>query len=292
LDKLTFFIVDVFAEKKYGGNQLAVFLNAACLTAADMQSIAHETNFAETSFILSHRETDGGYPVRIFTPDCEVPFAGHPTLGTAYIIHHVLEQESNERINLNLAVGQIPVKYSQDGEFWMKQNPPAFGPFVKPETAAEMLGIMPYDIDKRFPIREVSTGLSSIIVPLNSLDAVKRCRIDPDRYGRFLREDLETNILVFSDQTYKKENTLNARVFSYDSGYPEDAATGSANGNLAAYLLEYGYFSSNRLQYRVEQGYEMNRPSLLKVQASLIDGLFDINVGGSVFLTARGEWYL
>lgn len=290
LDKMPFYIVDVFAEQKYQGNQLAVFMNAGGLSDVDMQCIAHETNFAETSFILSNKKADGGYDVRIFTPDYEVPFAGHPTLGTACIIHKEMENGNSEIVILNLKVGQIPVTFEQGGSLWMKQKAPAFGPHFNPDPIAEILGITRNDIDKRFPVRLVSTGLGSIIVPLNTLDAVKRCRINHEKYRRFLEEESKSIILVFTDQTYHTINTLNVRVFADDTGYPEDAATGSANGNLAAYLLEHDYFSNCDLKYSVEQGYEMGRPSLLQVKAEKAGSQFDINVGGKVILIARGEW--
>lgn len=290
MSKIPFFLVDVFAEHKYQGNQLAVFMNTGGLSDAEMQDIARETNFAETSFILSGKKEDCGYDVRIFTPDFEVPFAGHPTLGTAYIIRTKIEDGRSEKIILNLKAGQIPVTPDKEGFLWMKQNQPHFGKRVSLETIVEVLGITANDIDKRFPVQESSTGLTSVVVPLNSLDAVKRCRISHDRYTRFLKEELNDIILVFTDQTYHSDNTINVRVFANDTGYPEDAATGSANGNLAAYLLEHDYFSSAQLQYNVEQGYEMGRPSLLKVRAEKFGSQFDINVGGKVILTAHGEW--
>lgn len=291
MKSLPFYIVDVFGEEKYQGNQLAVFRNAAGLSKDEMQSMAKETNFAETTFILSDKKVDGGYDVKIFTPDFEVPFAGHPTLGTAYIIHKEIENELSERVNLNLGVGQIPVTFEQAGDIWMKQNPPLFGRTPDVRTISEILGIGIEDIDADFPIREVSTGLPSIIVPLASLAAVKKCKINHGKYEKFLQESTSANILVFCKETYKKENNINVRVFCEDSGFPEDAATGSANGNLAGYLLEYGYFGSTQLQYRVEQGYEMGRKSLLKIKAVKTDSRFDINVGGKVFLISKGKWY-
>ena len=289
-------MVDVFAEEKYQGNQLAVFItedepsDTESLSDAEMQKIARETNFAETSFILSKGKVNGGYDIRIFTPDFEVPFAGHPSLGTAFIIRNEIEKENSESVTLNLKVGQIPVTFGESGYLWMKQKTPGFKSRFNPDTLAEILGITNSDIDKRFPIQEVSTGLGSIIVPLNSLDAVKRCHISHDRYRRFLKEEHNSILLVFTDQTYHSANDLNVRVFANDTGYPEDAATGSANGNLAAYLLEYDYFSHCSLKYKVEQGYEMGRPSLLQVKAEKSGSQFDINVGGKVILTARGEW--
>lgn len=292
MKSITFYIVDVFAEEKYQGNQLAVFRNAVELSKDEMQSIAKETNFAETTFILSDNKVNHGYDVKIFTPDFEVPFAGHPSLGTAFIIYKEIENELSKRIRLNLSVGQIPVTFEQTNDIWMKQNPPRFGQTLDTKTVSEILNISTEAIDTNFPVQEVSTGLPSIIVPLNSLNAVRQCQINHRMYGKFLHEAFSANILVFCKETYKKENNINVRVFCEDSGFPEDAATGSANGNLAGYLLQYGYFNSSQLQYSVEQGYEIGRKSLLKVKASKTGSHFDINVGGKVFLVAKGEWYI
>ena len=123
--KLTFYIVDVFAEEKYAGNQLAVFRNARALSDIEMQRVAKEMNYSETTFILSDEKRDGGYDVRIFTPEKEVPFAGHPTLGTAYVIQREIVKEPIETVVLNLKVGQIPTTFSYSEEhgdvLWMKQ---------------------------------------------------------------------------------------------------------------------------------------------------------------------------
>ena len=127
MSKIPFYIVDVFAEKKYAGNQLAVFREAHSLSGETMQLIARETNFSETTFILQDEPRDGGYDVRIFTPREEVPFAGHPTLGTAHIIRNEILGGKTDALTLNLKVGKIPVTFSQDGYSWMKQIEPEFG---------------------------------------------------------------------------------------------------------------------------------------------------------------------
>jgi len=131
MEKLTFYIVDVFAEEKYAGNQLAVVRDAAVLSNSQMQQIAKEMNYSETTFILSEELREGGYDVRIFTPGAEVPFAGHPTLGTAYVIRQEIIKKPVETVNLNLKVGRIPVTFQDAGEgediLWMKQIEPTFG---------------------------------------------------------------------------------------------------------------------------------------------------------------------
>ncbi len=293
---LTFYIVDVFAERKYTGNQLAVFHGSPMPSSEEMQQIAHEMNYSETTFITSTEPHDGGYDVRIFTADQEVPFAGHPTLGTAYIIQRELIQQAVEKVTLNLQVGQIPVSFSyKDGRpdfLWMQQKPPVFGGTFAAETIAEMLNIDPSDIDDRFPIQTVSTGLPFIIVPLRNLAAVKRCRVNLDKYFSVLRDTKFRALHLFCPETYHVENQLNARMFfgsSYDCS--EDPATGSANGCLAGYLVKHRYFGTDSLDIRVEQGYEINRPSLLLLRAHQAEGeQISVSVGGQVFMVAQGQW--
>ena len=289
----TFYIVDVFAEAKYAGNQLAVFRNAQGLSDEQMQTFARETNFSETTFILSDAERDGGYDVRIFTPVAEVPFAGHPTLGTASVIHEEIIGQPVDRVNLNLKVGQIPVTFDQQAGgdiLWMKQNPPEFGPVLNPTEIAALLRLNEADIDIPFPIQEVSTGIWFLIVPLKSLDAVKQARIDHDRYFAWIKTRHKNGVLVFSPETYDARNDLNVRVFVPCYGVEEDPATGSGNGCLAAYLVKNRYFGAGRIDIRVEQGYEIGRPSLLRLRAEDQGQTIDVNVGGKVVKVAKGQW--
>jgi trans-2,3-dihydro-3-hydroxyanthranilate isomerase len=286
-------MVDVFAETKYAGNQLAVFKNAGGLTAEQMQKIAREINFSETTFILSDRPRKGGYDVRIFTPGAEVHFAGHPTLGTAYVIREEMIQSPVGQVNLNLKVGQIPVTFGgkdEPGVLWMKQNPPQFGPTIDAAQIAPILGLQSSDIDAKFPVCEVSTGLWFIIVPLVGLDAVKRARIDRDKYFAFVAERQAKAILVFCPGAYSPQNNLNVRVFVPCYGVEEDPATGSGNGCLAGYLVQYRYFGSSEINIRVEQGYEIGRPSLIYLQASAKNESIAVHVGGRVIPIARGEF--
>ncbi|MFJ7307461.1 PhzF family phenazine biosynthesis protein [Peribacillus frigoritolerans] len=288
---MDFYIVDVFAEEKYQGNQLAVIIPSRIISTEEMQKIAREINFNETTFILSGKQDNGGYDVRIFTPDIEVPFAGHPTLGTAFIIQKVLENNESKQITLNLKVGQIPVNIEGE-QLIMKQNPPELGTIIPDQDIfTEILQIPNEDIDSRFPIQIVSTGLPAVIVPLCSLDAVNRCKINHNNYQNFIDNVIKANILVFSPETKLKENDLNVRVFLDDTGFPEDPATGSANGNLAGYLIAHNFFESKNIAYRVEQGFQMGRPSILNIQAENSQNSIQILVGGKVFLIAKGEWY-
>jgi trans-2,3-dihydro-3-hydroxyanthranilate isomerase len=287
---LTFYFVDVFAEEKYAGNQLAVIRNAGALSGIQMQRIANEMHFSETTFILSDERRKGGYDVRIFTPAREMPFAGHPTLGTAYVIRHEVLNGAIDKVVLNLKVGPITVTFEKDEEseiVWMKQIPPTFWAFDPAETA-QMLNLDPKEIDGKYPVQEVSTGVPFVIVPLKTLDAVKKVRIDKAKHLEFAKET-QAEILVFCPQTYKRENDLNVRVFVDLFGIPEDPATGSANGCLAGYLSRHRYFGSDVVDARVEQGYEIGRPSLLRLKSKKVKDGIDVNVGGKVVMIATGK---
>lgn len=291
---LIFYIVDVFAEEKYAGNQLAVVREAGNLSEPEMQKIAREMNYSETTFILSEAERDGGYDVRIFTPRQEVPFAGHPTLGTAYVIQREIVQQPVETITLNLKVGQIPVTFNYDqgqaGVLWMKQIAPAFGRTFQPGPVAQALSLDQSEIDDRFPIQEVSTGLPFIVAPLRTLEAVRRAQIVEAKFLALAEPAQAKAILIFCPETYHPQNQLNARVFAGLYGVPEDPATGSANGCLAGYLAKTRYFGAQGVEVRVEQGYEIGRPSLLYLKAEDREDEFDIFVGGRVVMVARGEF--
>ncbi|WP_026574286.1 PhzF family phenazine biosynthesis protein [Bacillus sp. UNC438CL73TsuS30] len=293
MKKINYSIVDVFSQGKYTGNQLAVFKNAGNLSGEEMQQIAKEVNYSETTFILSNVKNNGGYDVRIFTPNEEVPFAGHPTLGTAYIIQNEILAEPADKLMLNFKAGQIPVSFDHQEEvIWMKQNEPSFGQVLEADKVAEVLNIDQEYIDVKYPIQEVSTGLPVIIVPLTSLEAVKKVKINKEKYFELIEYTDAKAILVFSPEAYHPDNDLNVRDFGDYYGIPEDAATGSSNGCLAGYLIKYRLFEKNEIDLRVEQGYEMNRASLLFLKASDADGEISVFVGGRVEKLAQGEWFL
>ena len=284
-----FYLLDVFAENKYSGNQLAVIRVRNPLSDNDMQRIAREINFSETTFILSETPRDGGYDVRIFTPGEEVPFAGHPTLGTAYVIRNEIARDTVDRIVLNLKVGQIPVTFGKDAIAWMKQLEPVFGKTLDRATLAPVLGLKLDEIDARFPIEEVSTGLPHILVPLRSLESLKRARVDRDLYFDLIKNTWAKLIMIFCPEPHEKKNDLSVRMFADAFGIPEDPATGSGNGCLAGYLVKHRYFGKPEIDIRSEQGYEIGRPSLLYLRANEADGKLHIHVGGKSVTVAKGE---
>ena len=293
MSQLKFYIVDVFAEEKYTGNQLAVFRDAADISGDLMQKIAREMHFSETTFILSDKERDGGYDVRIFTPEAELPFAGHPTLGTAFVIQQEILKTKVDKVFLNLGVGQIPVTFEFSGDkvdiLWMKQKAPKFGQTYDREQIANLINIESSAIDERFPVQEVSTGFFSLMVPLKSLEAVKKARINRDLYDAFVDRGGAPGILVFAPETYNKDNHLNIRFFADALGVPEDPATGSANGCLGGYLVKNRYFGTSKIDIQNEQGIEINRPSLIHIKAEDTGDSIEINVGGFVIPVAKSE---
>jgi len=293
LNSPIFYIVDVFAEEKYSGNQLAVFRFIQKLFEKEMQQIAREMNFSETTFILSDEKYKGGYKVRIFTPQTEVPFAGHPTLGTAYIIQREIEKRHVKEVVLNLKTGQIPVVFDNNDKYsdvlWMRQFAPVFGKIFSAKVISKILSIDPKEIDERFPIQTVSTGLPTIIVPLRRLKSVKKARVINSRYLAFTEGNKAKTILIFCPEVYNKENDLNVRFFAGRYGIPEDPATGSANGCLAGYLIRHKYFEKGRLDLKVEQGFEVGRPSLILLKAEEKRKKITVHIGGKVQLIAKGQ---
>ena len=315
---LTFYIVDVFTaedKRKYTGNQLAVVRNARSLTQQEKQGIAKEMHFSETSFILDDKakrgnDVGGGFDVRIFTPGSELPFAGHPTLGTALVIQQEIIKRNVASLCLNLRIGQIPVSISYGrglaSELWMRQINPTFEEVdsnyssSSSRALAKVLGIGEEMFDRRFSPEVVSTGLPVTIVPLKSLNAVKRVRINQPEYSNYVKDREAQGILVFSPETYSSRNHLNARFFAESFGVAEDPATGSANGCLAGYLVKHRYFGNDRLLnqvIRVEQGYEVGRPSLLLLKAreesvgeltAATEPVIRVEVGGGARMVAKG----
>jgi len=263
---IPFYILDVFARERFAGNQLAVFRNAGGLSGGEMQRIAKEMNFSETTFILSDEEKDGGYDVRIFTPAAELPFV------------------------LNLKAGRIPVTFEEGGLTWMRQNEPVFGATLSPEEIAPVLGLAPEEIDERYPVEEVSTGLPFIIIPLKTLESIKRACTVPDLLFDMVRDLEAKQVLVFSRETEEEGARLKVRVFADYLGVKEDPATGSANGCLAGYLVRHRYLGTREIDIAVEQGREVGRPSMLHLRAREAEGgRIQVDVGGNVILVARGE---
>lgn len=283
-------LVDVFACNRYAGNQLAVVEDADSLDDEEMQAFAAEIGFSETTFV--GEQSDGRWDVRIFTPEAEIPFAGHPTIGTAHVIRERISESRPDTVVLDLNVGNIPVEVRErDGHetLWMTQRPPEFGPELSHEALADVLSLDTADLDTNWPVQIVSTGLPTIIVPLGSRGALTDIEVDRDAYNAVTGDREAKNVLAFCRDPRNNDNDLAARVFAPFYGVPEDPATGSSNGCLGAYLVHYELLGSDKIDVRVEQGYEMNRPSLLHLQARATADQIQIEEGGSVVPVARGN---
>lgn len=294
-----FHIVDVFAGEKFAGNQLAVVRNALDFPEEFFQKFAREMNFSETTFIMANEDEIGGridvpFRVRIFTPRTELPFAGHPTLGTAFVIQQYIIRKRVEKLVLDLKVGPIEVtpEYGQNGDIkllWMKQNEPKFSkPTLRADAVAKALGIAKSDIDPNFPIQEVSTGVPFIIVPLNSMKALKKCAVVSDKFSLLVGKTKSKSVLIFARGSHGTDSVISDRMFSPGLGVSEDPATGSANGCLAAYLSHYKYLGSDEVDISVDQGYEIGRPSTLLLRTKPEGGNVNVQVGGHVVAIAEG----
>lgn len=288
-----FHIVDVFAERPYAGNQLAVVTHADDLSDETMQRIAAEMNFSETTFVYDAPARDGSHRVRIFTPAREIAFAGHPILGTAWVIREQLASGKAAPVRLNLAVGQIPVAFeSAPGEAetaWFRAPAVTPGATCGREPVAAALGISPDDIETAFPIRQMTAGISAMLVPLRSLDALRRCALDLDAFAPLARQGFPPLVYLFCRETHHARNDLCVRFFFEAHGVREDPATGNGAAFLGAYLLEHPVFPGARLSLRIEQGHEMNRPSLVMLRAGMAGGSPEVEVGGRVIPVVRGE---
>ena len=291
MKKMCFSLVDVFSGVRYSGNPLAVFTDVGDLDSGQMQAIAREINFSETTFVRSLQPNPHqGYDVRIFSPTEELPFAGHPTLGTAFVIREHLQERQPESVSnlvLNLAVGPIPVEVSIDNVFWMKQNAATIGPVLdNAMEVADALGLDPSDIHKTWPIRESSTGLPFLMVPLRGLAALGRSRVVSDRFSALMAQTTAKGIFLFCEETRDRAHQFAARMFAPGLGILEDPATGSANGCFAGYWGALGH----EVDAIVEQGYEMGRPSQVRIRGKFQNGVLQISVGGEVVAIAQGLW--
>lgn len=303
MPKIKFFIVDVFAREKYAGNQLAVFLDLEQqLSAEQMLEMTREINFAESTFIRNI-EDDGSFGVRIFTREYEVPFAGHPTLGTAYILAKHLSAKPVNEIVLRLKKGDIPVQIDnpeklKESRFTMQQAQPDFGAIYSAETVANALGISMNALDDSMPIQEVNTGLPYLIIFLKDLESMGNLKLNTDSVEQFLIQKklfksnnpsgLTTSLFFVTKETVEKQNQYHTRMFVLEGdAIWEDAATGSASGCFLAYLLKHDNQSQSAI---VEQGYEMGRKSILYLGGTLKENEYTLKVGGQVVPISEGMW--
>lgn len=287
------YLVDVFAQEKYAGNPLAVVVGDSMLPDETMQKIASEINYSETTFVLKNADPEEGCQLRIFTPSREIAFAGHPILGTAWVIAHYVREMPVDSLCLHLKVGKVQVVFERTGNsdeiVWFDSPVVSFERTCDALEIARALGIGQEDIDTDFPIQEMSAGTSAIIVPLKTLDGLRRSRLDLPAYEKLLRQGFPPLVYLFCRQTRSQDNDLSARFFFEANGIREDPATGNGAAFLGAYLQHYEYMPETNFQVRVEQGYEVHRPSLVFVNARVLDGKCQVRVGGRVIPVMQGD---
>ena len=286
---LRYKLVDVFADAPFQGNQLAVFLDTGEMNASDMQKIARELNLSETTFVMNSKEdanSPDGIRTRIFTVEEELPFAGHPTLGTSYILQDILRKKE---VLLSLKVGRVAVSFtsSSNGLYGeMIQPEPVFRQTHDREEIAEILRIPPDEIDDSIPIESVSTGNEFIIVPFRHLRTLQDIQPDFRMMDDYIRDNGGHFFYLVSFETVDPNAILHARMKFYGG---EDPATGSAAGPAAAWLLKHGRLEPGRKTV-IEQGIEMKRPSRIYIQGSLKNGIpAEIRVGGYCHKVGSGE---
>lgn len=283
---LQYVIVDCFTRNTLEGNALAVFLDGRGLSTETMQKLAKETNLSETTFILPGEGKDGAHRVRIFTVDEELPFAGHPTLGTAAVLR---EQHGGNEVSLDLNVGRVPVRYEQREGAWfgeMRQRDPEFLAVHDLDEVARATGLAASDIDSNLPIQTVSTGLPFTIVPVKTLEALQRLNLEWSRAKAYLDRSNGNFFYFLARGAVNPSADMHVRMIFYNG---EDPATGSAAGCGAAWMVKYGVAKPGQ-KVAIEQGVECRRPSRLIVSADRDgDRITDVRVGGTAIAVIRGE---
>ena len=280
-----FYQVDVFSDELFGGNPLAVFLRGEDFKEAQFQQMAREMNLSETTFVLPSSHPDADFDIRIFTPEKELPFAGHPTLGTAFVLRHAgLVSSTQNHVRLNFKVGVIQVDLQEDDKIFMTQPPgKILQTFTNTEEVAQVLGLIANNID--LPVQTASTGFPALLVPINSLRAMQRIVLNLSLLKVLLEEEGVDMIYPFTRQTLDQKSSVHARGFAPFVGIPEDPATGSVAGALGYYLKDKNPKEENLI---IEQGYEMKRPGLIFVT---LYGTI-IRVGGKTRMVFKGSLYL
>ena len=279
---IPFRIVDVFTPRPLAGNQLCVVPEPVDIDEDLMQAIAKEIGFSETTFVTS----SGGdrYAMRIFTPDKELPFAGHPTLGTAFVM--VSEGRVTSPAIQTVEAGDIPVEVDVEANWaWMRQLPAVFGPeFADRELIARAIGLTPDDLHPDLPVCTVSTGLLPTIVPVRDLETLRRAASDARVIGDAIAASGGEELYPFA----VTDEGVTARMFEAGHGIGEDPATGGAAGPLGAYLAEHG-LAGMPGTVMIRQGEQVGRPSELHVEAVREGDAWRVRVGGGVHLVGRGE---
>ncbi len=294
-----FLTADVFTDRIFGGNQLAVLPDARGIDSEVMLAVAREFNYSETVFVLPPTDPAHTRRLRIFTPGGELPFAGHPTVGTAHVLAATRKlplQGDETRIIFEEGVGPVPVLIRSKGgipvfaQLSVAKLPEVGPPPPSAAQLAEMLSLAPDDlVGGSFAPEAVSCGVPFLLVPLRDRDAVRRARVRIDEWEATLADAWASMIMVFAQDPEHPGSDLRARMFAPGMSVPEDPATGSAAAALGGYLGARVPRSDGTLRWVIEQGFEMGRPSILEVEVDKAGGgITAVRVGGRSVLVSEG----
>jgi trans-2,3-dihydro-3-hydroxyanthranilate isomerase len=301
--QIKFILADIFTDTAFGGNPLAVIPDAADLTPEEMQKVARELNLSETAFVFKPADPKAQLRTRFFTPTREIPFAGHPTLGTVYVLAqqgHFPLSEPVTRVFQETELGVLPVDlYVKNGEIQkvvMIEPKPEILATIKAEDdlfrLAAGLSINAHQIlRERFPVEVISTGLPVIIVPLRSLTAVKEAQVISSQIEEICNKYNAQGMMVFSQMTVQPTSTVHTRMFAPSIGITEDPATGTASGALGAYLVRHKAVPVHPTTCIIsEQGYELDRLSTIYIEVdSHHQEIKEVRVGGEAIIVMEGN---
>jgi trans-2,3-dihydro-3-hydroxyanthranilate isomerase len=302
--QVKFTLIDVFTSRPFGGNQLAVFTDADGLSDAEMQELAHEMNFSESTFVLPADSAGAARRVRIFTPKHEMPMAGHPTVGTAWVLAsygQIPLKSAHGVTDATLQLGIGPVVVTIEGadakpEFvWMTHREAEFGATRSDrERVANALGVAAADIRDDLPIQIVSTGNPFMFVPLHRLEALAKCTVNAGSIAALVKPGEQAPLIYMFVANESGEFAPRSRMFAPHLGVPEDPATGSAAAPFGAYAATYGLIDpAPRTSFLIHQGVEMGRPSEIHVEVVRKEsGTFGIRIGGRCAIVGEGALFL
>lgn len=300
--KHRFFTLDVFTDTPLAGNQLAVFPEAQAIPHDRLQAIAREFNLSETVFVYPPEDPLNSARVRIFTPAVELPFAGHPTIGTAILLaalKRVTRRGGKARVILEEGVGAVPVEVRFSGtvpawaQLTVARLPEGGEPPPSAELLAAALSLTPADFDGDAPAAAFSCGVPYLFVPLRDRRALAAARPDPGAWRKALGDYWAPDLFVVTRDAETPGCDFRARMFAPLLGVPEDPATGSAVAAFAGYLAATRSLSDGRHSWRIEQGFDMGRPSILELESDLRDGIvYTVRVGGNAVIVSEGEFDL
>ena len=293
-----FYVINSFADKPFGGNPAAIFTNAEGLTSANMQNIARQMNLVETVFISPLKNKKADFELRYFTPEKELPVAGHPTIAAFIALSKTkmidIAKQENYVIKNKKGLQEVRVKNKKDPTIFMQQAKPVFHEIIQhKKTIANILNINIQDLSDTLPIQSIDTGLGHIIIPVKSMSALMGIQKNIKELKDFCQKNNAAEIQAFTFETYAKNKNmdLHTRNICPREGI-EDPGCGVGNGALGAYLLKHYFINQPAISLKAEQGHIVKMPCIIEINASQKDGDIQVWVGGKGRLMIEGKFFL